>query len=178
MKRVQLFVHRHYDTIKLALLVLLVFLCAFIITAQIIENDTRSKNRTAAVAQVADAVKRETEAQTDIINRQFRAICILIIETSGQAGLNKLDDESRKRCESLESIEEEQVLEVVPLPRSRIYIPDSSSFQHSPGQPELQLDNSQPETSEPNLPTEPERSRGIVERLLAPMTNLLNGLTN
>lgn len=104
MKRVQLFIHRYYETIKLALLVLLVLLSAFIITAQIIENDTRSRYRTQAVAEVADAVKKETEAQTVIINRQFRAICILIIETSGVEGLSKLDDESRRRCENLDSI--------------------------------------------------------------------------
>lgn len=108
MKRVQVFVHKNYESIKLVLLVI-IFLMAFVtITHQIQKNNQDAIDRAEAVEsvldadrQIIDAIKNETNEQTVIINRQFRALCILIIETSGQEGLQKLDPDSRARCEQL-----------------------------------------------------------------------------
>lgn len=60
-----------------------------------------SKIRDEAVQEVVTAIQVESEVQTTTINRQFKAICLLIIETSGDEVLQKLDPETRKRCESL-----------------------------------------------------------------------------
>lgn len=158
MKKVQLFIHRQYDAIKLTILVLLVMMSVFTILSQIAQNDHDARERSAAVAEVANNVKAESEAQTIIINRQFRAICILIIETSGQEGLDKLDPESKKRCENL--TEEPTPLEPTQAtpesqPRGNTASP-SSSPNHTPTDNSKQSDNSQDAP-----PEEPEEPTGL-----------------
>jgi len=104
-RRVQVFVHRYYESIKLTLLVFLVLLGVFTILTQIDRNNKEDQKRDADTAQIISENKATNDEQTDVINRQFRALCILLIETSGQEGLNKLDEESRKRCENLDANE-------------------------------------------------------------------------
>lgn len=108
MKRFQLFIHRHYDAIKLSLMVIIFILTFLAVVGNIqsaaqntIEREEAVKELLEADQKITQSIKEETEAQTKVINRQFRALCILIIETSGQEGLNKLDADSRHQCERL-----------------------------------------------------------------------------
>lgn len=45
--------------------------------------------------------ERAIKQQTAIINRQFQAICVIVIETSGQQGLQQLDPTTEERCRSV-----------------------------------------------------------------------------
>jgi hypothetical protein len=137
-------------------------LSVFIILAQVAKNDADARERSAAVSQVAEAVKAESERQTEIINRQFRAICIIIIETSGQEGLDKLDPESRERCENLadftETGEDQSAQEQGP-PQPQFPNNNSSSLS---GQSTPNNANSQPEL--PQSPTPPEENPPLIPR--------------
>lgn len=155
MKNLQVFVHRYYDGLKLFLLIILVIMSLFIILKQLAENNSRAEGRTRAVSEVVTAVQEENKKQTEIINRQFTALCILIFETSGQEGLNKLDPETRARCENLaeptsQTSEESKGEQGSPQQTSQ----SSSSAQPSKGNNTPQNNNTQPNNSQAN-PQEP-----------------------
>src|SRR5690606_8805409 len=108
MKNLQIFIHRHYDAIKLGLITVIFILTFLAVIGNIqqaaqntIERENAVKELLKADQKTTQSIKDETEAQTKIINRQFRALCILIIDTSGEEGLAKLDADSRVQCERL-----------------------------------------------------------------------------
>lgn len=166
-KRIQLFVNRYYEAIKLTLLIILLGLAVLTIMKQLESNDQASIERTRAVAQVAESVKRETEAQTEIINKQFRAICIVIVETSGQSGLDKLDPDSRARCENLQADNPTSFtrppVTVQNPPQPIIIQQPTQTPQQTPVNPQPPTENPQ-ETAPPSL----------LERITSPVTNLLD----
>lgn len=155
MKTIQLFIHRNYEAIRLSLLVVLVLLSAFAILSQLAYNDAAARRRAAVVSDVAEQVRIENENQTKIINRQFRALCIIIIETSGQEGLDKLDPESKKKCENLSMSESEELSGESVSPSAQTQsspASPSSSANNTPHDSTPQPDNSQSEPSQPEAP--------------------------
>lgn len=154
MKNLQVLIHRHYDTIKLVLLVLLLFLSLGLI----LDSVARNRREIEARNEVINTIKEENETQTDIMNRQFRAICFLIIETSGTEALKKLDPETQARCDTLaeEEITEQEADKPVPAqqsqqPQSSSSTSSGSSANNTPSSDTPQPDNSQ----EPQSPSEP-----------------------
>ena len=97
-KRVQLFIHHWYDTIKLVLLVVIVALVLLGLVANQNANAESSKQRGEAVLEIVETIKAENIKQTDIINRQFQALCFLLVETSGEEALKKLDPPLEQQC--------------------------------------------------------------------------------
>lgn len=157
---IQLFIHRYYESIKLTLLIVLVALSVIIILNQIETNNTAAEGRTAAVGTVLDNIKNESENQTEIINRQFRAICIIIIETSGQEGLDKLDPETRSRCENLDAPSQEAEEAQPSAQATPSTLSPSNSFSASSpnlttSQSTSQPDNSQEPNTQPEEPPQP-----------------------
>ena len=64
-------------------------------------NQKAASNRLKAVESITTSIKDETDAQTKLINRQFQAMCVLIIDTSGRKGLERLDPDTQQRCRDL-----------------------------------------------------------------------------
>lgn len=157
---VQVFIHRYYEVIKLTLLVVLIILSVFTILSQLAQNEENRERDVANVADLAEAVRIESEAsrkenqgQSELINRQFRALCIIIIETSGQEGLDKLDAESRARCENLSTEEaEEPPVSEQDSRQSQSQGNNGTSSNNTPNSNNGQPDNSQ----QPQSPTPPE----------------------
>jgi len=159
-KKIQLFVNRYYESIKLTLLIILLGIAVFTVVNEIEQNEKASIARAAAVSQVAEAVKSETEAQTEVINKQFRALCIIIVETSGQEGLDKLDPDSRARCENLQT--ESATSFTRPQPEQQSVIIQQPTQSSAPTNPQPQTVN--PQETVP---------RSLLERITNPITNLL-----
>lgn len=183
MKKFQMFIHRHYDTIKLTLIVIIFILTFMAVVGQIQKNNRDTIDRADAVAEVLEAdkeivksIKAETEAQTKIINRQFRALCILIIDTSGEEGLAKLDADSRQQCERLAEDPEATQETAVEQQRNReqeARPEQSQNGQNDAGSSSNPTPNSRPipqDNSQP--PTEPEEPSGIRQ------VPLVDGLLN
>lgn len=180
MKNLQLFIHRHYDAIKLGLIVVIFALTFVAVIGNIqqaaqntIEREEAVKELLEADRKITDSIKDETEAQTKIINRQFRALCILIIDTSGEEGLAKLDADSRAQCERLAddpeltqetAVEQQQTLEQEARQEPGQSVENNgSSSNRTPNPQSNQRDN--PQREEPPEPTGLRRVPGV-NRLL------------
>jgi hypothetical protein len=101
LKRIQFAINHYYDSIKLFLLVCIFGLVAYGLYYQNNVNSGEIQDRQKSQATIIDAIKNESEAQTKTINRQFKALCVIVVETSGQEGLDKLDADTRESCEKL-----------------------------------------------------------------------------
>lgn len=109
MKRFQLFIHRYYDGIKLILSLAILILVTYSLLNQIQINAEASKERGDAVLEVSKTIKEETAAQTEVINRQFQALCFLVVETAGADALKQLDPPLEEQCRNLAAeLKEEQ----------------------------------------------------------------------
>lgn len=107
-KRTQEFIHKYYDSIKLFLMMAILGLVAYGLFYQIDQRADDLADRQVAVQTIVqgqknetDEIKKELSRQSDIINRQFTALCIIIIDTSGTQSLDKLDPDTRARCQRL-----------------------------------------------------------------------------
>lgn len=130
MKNIQMFIHKYYDVIKLVLSVLNIGLVMFLILyAQSLQAQS-AKTRGELIVEITQSIQRETKEQTKIINRQFKALCLLIVEQGGQTALDKLDTDTRRRCETLAiaTAKEQSVVHDVspysaPMPTIKSYTP-------------------------------------------------------
>lgn len=165
-KKLQIIIHRYYDTIKLALLVVTLILAALIFLAVIQSSSNASKARQQSITQIVKAIQEESESQTDIINRQFRAICFLIIETAGHEALKQLDEETRARCENLaieEAGEQAQGQQSLGnMPQNNTFVSPSSS-QNTPNSSNQQQENPQGTQPPPETPEPPQSIIPFVE---------------
>lgn len=111
-KRTQLFIHKHYGTIKLILLVIIFGLIAVSYLTLVTQNQEASRSRAEAVINVVESIEKETEQQTkdleldtkrqtDAFNRQFQAMCFLIIEIAGPDALKRIDPPLKEQCKNL-----------------------------------------------------------------------------
>lgn len=94
----QLFVHRWYESIILVLLVSIAGLIIFNLFTTQNSYAESSKERGEAVIDIVKTIKEENEKQTVIINRQFQALCFLLVETSGTESLKRLDPPLEQQC--------------------------------------------------------------------------------
>lgn len=108
MKRLQIFIHKYYDSIKLILLLCILTLVTYSLLSQIQLNAEASKERGEAVIKLSEKIQEESRAQTEVINRQFQALCFLVIETSGTEALKQLDPPLEEQCRNLASELEQQ----------------------------------------------------------------------
>lgn len=56
------------------------------------------KNIIASIRNEEDRQEAKIDRQTRTINGQFHALCVVLIETSGQQGLQQLDPTTKERC--------------------------------------------------------------------------------
>ena len=109
MKRLQIFIHKYYDSIKLILLLCILALVTYTLLSQIHLNALASKERGEAVIEITHKIQEESEKQTEAINRQLQALCFLVIETSGAQALRQIDPPLEEQCRNLASeLQQEQ----------------------------------------------------------------------
>lgn len=99
--RIQLFVNRHYDGLKLLLLVVILVLSSILVLGQLSDSRRRAEERDQATEAVVRSIQRQTDHQTQIIKDQFQALCIVIINTSGPQALRQLDPATEQRCRDM-----------------------------------------------------------------------------
>ena len=97
----QVFIHRYYENIKLVLLLIILCLVGYVTAVIVSENARTSEARGEAVIRIVESIERETDDQTKIINRQFQALCFLLVETSGSDTLKQLDPPLEEQCRNL-----------------------------------------------------------------------------
>lgn len=187
MKNLQLWLHQHRDDLKFGLIVIGVFV-GFIILFNILRNQSllseairsneqQSIERTRATRQIINTMKEENEGQTRTINRQFRALCILIIEISGQEGLDQLDPESRKRCENLSADDEPVEPTPPPTPGENTNVTILPNTNNSTNQPNNNTNNGgENPPPEPGVLVDlPNRLPDIVEKPLETVVDRVGG---
>lgn len=121
LRRAQVFINRYYESIKLVLLVVILALVAYTFLNTLASNAESSRHRGEAVIRIVKAIEEKTDDQTKVINRQFQALCFLLVETSGQDGLKQLDPPLEQQCRNLarELREEEKRTSAEQLPADR-----------------------------------------------------------
>lgn len=175
-RQLQIFIHRHYENIKLVLLVVILTLIGYGILAILSDSAADSKARGDAVIRIVKSVERESDKQTKIINRQFQALCFLLVETSGADTLKQLDPPLEEQCRNLtrelkaeaaaqqRTAQPQAVLPTQPKPATR-----PQPRQTPPDAP------ARPETA--NNPSDAvERSPSALERLARPLDYLWDEL--
>jgi hypothetical protein len=170
-KRVQIFIHRWYDAIKLVLLVIIVGLVLVGLVVNQNANADSSKQRADAVIQIMKAIKEqqelikdENDEQTVIINRQFQALCFLLAQTSGQEALRQLDPPLESQCLAL--TDELRATERQEQAQAR--------QQESPQSEPATARSTSPTPSRPKTP-QPQTPEQRSNPLLRPVIDLLEG---
>lgn len=174
-KRVQLFIHKWYDTIKLSMIICILVLTGFGILNVIALNADESRERGEAVIKVTEQISRENDEQTDKINRQFQALCFIIIQTAGREALSQLDPPLEDQCRNLtaELKKRDAATEKRDSSTQQQQKPRRADSQEQPQEaPERPSAPSQP--SEPT--PEPRPQPSVLERVLEPVNNLLRGV--
>jgi hypothetical protein len=170
MKRVQLYIHKHFQTI---MLVIILALMLGLLVSFLANFESSAKQRGEAVKEVVRVFSVENEKQTELINdqfdvvkRQFSAICVLMIEVSPQS-LERLDKATQQRCRQLDREEAEDAAQRASERRSGTSTSSSSSQRSTAPAP----GPSKPRgNTEPPNPTEPEPEPTVAEAL----RNLIN----
>ena len=176
---VQIFIHKHYETIKLVLLFLTFGIVIYLVVSFSMANSEASRTRAEAVIDIVKSIETETDEQTKIINRQFQALCFLLVETSGEEALKRLDPPIEEQCRNLaQEIKEQEraesdELQVSESPRQ---YPIQQTTPAQDIQPAAEPTRSpqaeerrNPETSEPPEPN-------TFERLFNPIINPIRSL--
>jgi hypothetical protein len=104
---IQLFLRRYYDVIKLVLLVFIAAMAVYFLVNATTTQTRNTRERIQNTEKIVQSIQEESRLQTEIINDQFRALCIVIFQTSGQEGLEKLDPPLETICKNL-SVDNEQ----------------------------------------------------------------------
>lgn len=159
MKRLQLFINRYNDFIKLVILLFVVAVFVLTILGQIQKNNRDSAARDQEASERAEsqdaiikAIRDEAATQTSITSRQFRALCILLIDISGMEALNRLDPETRARCEGLAA-----------EPTARLSPPAAPLSRSTDGQESQSMSLSYPNNTPLPLGSEPDNSQNPEE---------------
>ena len=177
MKNVQLFIHRHYETIKLVLILLTVMLGLIILSSAQAESNRNSRERADAVLEITRSIKRETEKQTEIINRQFQALCLVLMQVSGEDALKRLDPPIEQRCRELAKPQRAK-----PAPPVAVEPQPSNGISTAPqAKPEKQSSPRQtPLPGKPNYQQPDPNSNGLgrtLQGIAQPIFDLLNQFT-
>jgi hypothetical protein len=164
----QVFIHRNYDAIKLIALAIILGVVILAFYTQLATNAENSTKRAKAVLEVVNIVKAENEKQTTVINRQFQALCFLLVETSGREALKQLDPPLEQQCLDLASELREQERERQASVGSS---PSSDTSNPRPSASTSPKTPSNPAQQEQSTPSEPEQDLGP---LLQPTVDLID----
>lgn len=178
-KRVQVFIHRWYDSIKLVLLVIIVGLVLVGLVANQNANADSSKQRAEAVLQIMRAIqdqqeliKGENDKQTVIINRQFQALCFLLAETSGQEALKQLDPPLESQCLALtDELRATERQEQATARQEAMQQPGRTSTTAPAPSRSMSPAPRAPQTPQPGTPPQ-----AVTNPLLQPINELIRGL--
>ena len=172
----QLFINRHYQGLKLVLLIVILILTS-LIAVQLYTNiryeaERQAKSqaqRTEAMKTAIETIQRQSDEQTDDIKAQFQALCVLIINNLGTSGLEQLNPPIEERCrEALSDQGQPAVKPSEPARRSQ----HSSKATTGPKLGDSHKSKPKAGSSSPTQePVEQPRTG-----LLAPVLNLLDGL--
>jgi hypothetical protein len=94
----QLAINRHYNVIRLFLLVIIVILAGLLFYEKLSDVQRANRVKDQAVKQVVSDLHHKSDQQTQIIKDQFQALCVIVVQTSGRKGLKKLDPAVQQRC--------------------------------------------------------------------------------
>lgn len=106
--KIQMFIHRHYDNIKLVLQFVIIFLVIATIININTVSDRLSSENTESRDVVLQRIDRETQEQTKAIqhqteslNQQFQALCFITVQIAGPEVLMQIDPPLEEQCRDL-----------------------------------------------------------------------------
>lgn len=179
MRNIQLFIHKYYDSIKLVMLVCIFALVGLGLLYQMQTNADDSKRRGEAILEITHhmskqtaSINKENNEQTETINRQFQALCYLLVEISGEEALRQLDPPIEEQCRDLaiEMRKDSSISRpVAPTPN-----PSPSVSRATPATPTQQ--NSATEQKVTQQSDDTKQEKGLVLGILDGAGGLLNGL--
>lgn len=100
-KGIQLFIHRYYNAIKLLMQFITIGLLLFLIQYAVSLSAQGAEARRDLIIEITQSIQKETRKQTDTLNKQLEALCLVVIQTAGKDALDTLDPEIRNKCTSL-----------------------------------------------------------------------------
>lgn len=100
-RKVQVFIHRYYDAIKIVMLLIIMSLVGLFFLYQIQSNAEASARRGEAVLALTKTIEDKTDNQTRLQTRQMQALCYIIIQIAGQEALSTLDPPLEEQCRDL-----------------------------------------------------------------------------
>lgn len=180
----RLFVHRHYDTLKIVGIYVNVLLAGGLFLYAINLGATGERRTTEVTKQIVQATKDEQAKQTAILQKQLRddarrsqAMCVLLFELVGQTALKNIDPTVRRDCLNRVGEQEEE--------RNQPSRADSSP---APTQPQSETQRStEPTTSappespsEPQMPAQPAtptpQSPNLIQRIVEVPGDIVDGV--
>ncbi len=103
-----MFIHHHYDNIKLVLQFVIIFLVIGTILNINAVSDRLSSQNTESRDVLLNRIDRETQEQTkaiqeqtDKLNQQFQALCFIIVQIAGPEALTQIDPPLEEQCRDL-----------------------------------------------------------------------------
>lgn len=161
--KVQMFIHHHYDNIKLVLQFVIIFLVIGTILNIKAVSDRLSNEGTESRTAVLERIDRETQEQTrqiqqqtDKLNQQFQALCFIIVQIAGPEALTQIDPPLEEQCRDLTAeLRQDAADNAAGLQSSNAPVPQSPRLdpvdQRTPQQvqPEPPRQNEQGNTSPP-----------------------------
>lgn len=125
MIRLQLFIHRQYENIKLVLqFVIIGLIIAAIVNSNLISDRLATQNRE-STGEVLGRIDRETQRQSQEIrdqtrqlNQQFQALCFIVVQIAGENALRQIDPPLEEQCAALvKELKEENSINILMLRR-------------------------------------------------------------
>lgn len=180
MRNIQLFIHKYYDSIKLVMLVCIFALVGLGLLYQMQTNAEDSKRRGEAILEITHhmskqtaSINKENNEQTETINRQFQALCYLLVEISGEEALRQLDPPIEEQCRDLavEMRSNARTQQSVSTPTPQ---PSPSGSQVAPATPTQQTPATEQKATQQSDDTK--QDRGLVLGILDGTGGLLNGI--
>lgn len=103
-----MFIHRHYDNIKLILQFVIILLVIGTIVNINAVSDRLSSQNTESRDVLLQRIDRETQEQTKAIqdqtvklNQQFQALCFIVVQIAGPEALSQIDPPLEEQCRDL-----------------------------------------------------------------------------
>lgn len=154
-KRVAMFLTRHYESIKLIMIAIILSICAYFLFSSLAYNNQRAEERSQVVKEILEGIKKENEFLVEDNARQTRLItCLLVIH----GNTDSISEDAQDDCERAITNAETNI---------------DSQAQTNREEPTSNQPFTEPSKSVEPKPEEPEESRGIIERINTAVENLL-----
>lgn len=151
-KGVQLFVHRYYGAIKLLMQFITIALLIFLIQYAVDLSNRGDDARRQLILEITQSIQKETREQTETLNKQLQALCVIVLQTSGEQALRQLDAEIQNKCKALADGGTPESTGTAPTSTQTQQQTQQQNVQQSPPEATTPPPAKQPETSAPPEP--------------------------